>query len=360
MFQPGTYDPVFEEQAFSLPYDTAISTPFLTRRGFHLIKRLNLSPAVSGDSASATESMKARVSSDPRIRVAAERGLRKARQLAGYKAYPVEAATLDRYISGFESGGPSDPSALPAGTVLGSTSNAKFTVAAFGDWLNINLASLRQTNPPYTNTALLQRFLDQSLMQEYQLHLEKYNPAFAQQLNEFIDGNLIFEAMQREIWDKASNDEAGLQKYYATPQQQYRWGASFSGVLFTATDRQSIEKYITELKTNTAAWAGLLAPYSQTILPDSGRFELAQLEFSLPPTLAAGNIIEPVHNQESSHYQFVLLLKRYSAGEQRSLADAGGQVLSDYQQLLEEQWINRLKKKYPVSVNKAVLQTILP
>ncbi|MFT4022381.1 MAG: peptidylprolyl isomerase [Flavihumibacter sp.] len=359
-FQPGTYEPAFEEAAYALPRDSAVSEPFLTSRGFHIIKRLTVYPAVTGDSASIFAAMKTKVSADPRIRIAAEMNVSKAKRLTGFTSVPVPAAVLDRYISGFEAGSLSSEKVLPDNMVLGSTNGARFTAAAFGDWLRINLEALKHADPPYTNTALLQRFLDQSLMQEYQLHLEKYNTAFARQFKAFTDGNLVFEVMQREIWDKAGNDEAGLQQYYAAHRQQYRWAASFSGVLFTGADLASANQYITELRKNPAAWSLLAAAYSQTILPDSGRFETSQLNFTLPASLPAGGISEPVYNKESGNYQFLWLQKRHLSDEQRSFSDARGLVLNDYQQLLENRWISRLKKKYPVVVNKTVLQAILP
>ena len=35
-----------------------------------------------------------------------------------------------------------------------------------------------------------------------------------------------------------------------------------------------------------------------------------------------------------------------------------GLVIADYQNLLEERWIAELRKKYPVVVNKEVLETV--
>ena len=38
--------------------------------------------------------------------------------------------------------------------------------------------------------------------------------------------------------------------------------------------------------------------------------------------------------------------------------DVKGLVIADYQNLLEERWIAELRKKYPVVVNKEVLETV--
>ena len=43
-FGLGTFDPAFEAVAFSLLKDGAISKPFLTNHGYHIIKRTSLTP----------------------------------------------------------------------------------------------------------------------------------------------------------------------------------------------------------------------------------------------------------------------------------------------------------------------------
>jgi peptidyl-prolyl cis-trans isomerase SurA len=49
-------------------------------------------------------------------------------------------------------------------------------------------------------------------------------------------------------------------------------------------------------------------------------------------------------------------MKMYNTEDQRSYDEAKGLVINDYQLLLEERWINQLKKKYPVKVNEAVVK----
>ena len=43
---------------------------------------------------------------------------------------------------------------------------------------------------------------------------------------------------------------------------------------------------------------------------------------------------------------------------QKSFEDAKGNVISDYQTFKEENWVNTLKAKYKVVVNKDVLQKV--
>ena len=52
------------------------------------------------------------------------------------------------------------------------------------------------------------------------------------------------------------------------------------------------------------------------------------------------------------------ILKIYPANQQRSFDEARGLVINDYQNELEDKWIEELKKKYPVKVNENVFKSI--
>ena len=53
-------------------------------------------------------------------------------------------------------------------------------------------------------------------------NLEKTEPEFAHLLKEYEDGLLLFELMQRKIWDKASKDTLGLQNFYKLRLNNYK------------------------------------------------------------------------------------------------------------------------------------------
>ena len=43
----------------------------------------------------------------------------------------------------------------------------------------------------------------------------------------------------------------------------------------------------------------------------------------------------------------------------KGLADARGYAVADYQDYLEKQWIEELRKEYPVQVNEEVLKSLV-
>jgi peptidyl-prolyl cis-trans isomerase SurA len=71
------------------------------------------------------------------------------------------------------------------------------------DWQNY-LESVRNIQSLVTgkkNEEIFSQFIETSTLDYYREHLEEFNPELVYQMNEFKEGNLLFEVMQRKIWD---------------------------------------------------------------------------------------------------------------------------------------------------------------
>ena len=59
---------------------------------------------------------------------------------------------------------------------------------------------------------------------------------FKAQMDEFKEGNMLFEIMQRKVWGKASSDTAGLKEFYNLHKQKYLWNSSAEAVIFSCSN----------------------------------------------------------------------------------------------------------------------------
>ena len=57
-------------------------------------------------------------------------------------------------------------------------------------------------------------------------------------------------------------------------------------------------------------------------------------------------------------YHFVVEVKEVKQAEAKKLTDCTGKAVNDYQQYLESNWVNELRKEFDVKVNAAVFETI--
>jgi peptidyl-prolyl cis-trans isomerase SurA len=356
-FGVGRYDATFENAAFALSTPGQLSRPVLTSHGYHIIKLIERIPVDSSD-AVLFDRVKAKVEKDPRVQVAKKELTKKILNATGVKKAPVNQKLLFVYSDSVLQN--KKAPALPGitnTTVLFSFPKAKVTVADWANYLH-DVREIPSLSQGKSIPELLEQYKETVATDYYRNHLEEYNPDFARQLKEFKEGNMLFEIMQRKIWDKANADTAGLQAYYIAHRDKYFWGPSADVILFSVNDASIVNEFREKLVKNIADWKNISAAYEGRVQADSGRYELNQLPAEHTATLKAGSFTPAVTNTAEGITTIMYIVKTYSEKSPRNFDDAKGLVLNDYQQLLEEKWIAELKAEYPVKVNEKVLKSL--
>ncbi|GAC1587920.1 MAG: peptidylprolyl isomerase [Chitinophagaceae bacterium] len=357
-FGTGRYSEDFEKAAFSLAKDGEISKPVLTSFGYHIIMRVERNPVNSDKrNKEAMGQLKQAVQADNRILVAKQMLARKVMKNMAFKMSAFDEKQFLAYADSMYTGKkPKQLTSMNDRTLLFSFPQQKLTAADFAKYIHGILNApdmLRGKSTPQ----LLQQYAESVAMEYYRNHLEQYNKEFASQLKEFKDGNLLFEIMQRQVWDRAASDTVGLKHYYNNNKNKYWWEASADVILFTCSDSSNAVKAKKSFMQAPADWKTLVQNSDGTIQADSGRFELSQLPVSVSKDIKPGNISEPVKNAADNSTSFAYVIKMHNNRMPRNFEDARGFVINDYQAFLENKWIEMLKKKYPVKVNEAVLQS---
>jgi peptidyl-prolyl cis-trans isomerase SurA len=241
------------------------------------------------------------------------------------------------------------------------------TIYSFGkskltgkDWL-VFVRSYKGNRELYqgeSNPALVDKFITATMIDHYKKNLEDYNADFRYQMEEFRNGNVLFEIMERNIWGKAANDTEGLKQYYSENKSRYLWGESANIILFNCANKAIADEARAALLKGTD-WKKIAEMSGNNIQADSGRFELSQIPVNIQVKMAPGTVSEAVVNPADGNTSFIKLVTYYAPNLQRNFEEARGLVINDYQNLLEEKWINELKKKYPVKINENVFQSLL-
>ena len=188
--------------------------------------------------------------------------------------------------------------------------------------------------------------------------LEKFNPAYAEQIREFREGNLLFEIMDRMVWRKATADQTGLMNFYLTHKSRYTWQASLSVTTITSMNRESAELVKTAYLTDRSA-NQIRKLYSEIALVDTGRYEQKDILILEGVTPYDGYVSDFHTNESDGSVSFVIIDKVHPYPAQKSFEEARGQVINDYQEYLENRWMENLKKKYPIQLNKTTWEQIL-
>lgn len=358
-FGVGQYDPAFENAVLSLKKESGYTKPFETSHGYHIVKLIKkVSPASKTDT-KAMDVLRSKVEQSDRMETTKAALATKVLKSAGYA--PESFKNNDLWIlsdSIFNYKKPNHPVRLTATSSLFKIGNKNFQVA---DWISYAQTYRYKADgsglKPYFQ--VWDEFIKAMALDYYQNHLEQYNEEFKQQMNEFKDGNLFFEIMQREVWAPAQNDSAALAKYYAQHRPKYIWKQSADAVMFYATDPETAKTFYAELAKNPSNWRNLSFEYSEKMAADSSRFELSQIPNPTKQALVAGTLTSPVVNKADNTTSFAYILRTHNNTEPRSFSEARGLVITDYQTEVEKNWLAQLRKKYPVSIDEKVLNVLI-
>ncbi len=360
-FGTGKFNSVFESNVIALKKDNDFGSPFETAFGYHIVKRLahTTVPADKTDGTYQFET-KQKVTQDSRINNEREKFAKDVMQKTGFKK---TVSISDKMLF-------ADIDSLlvnPSTEKINKLPLSKKTIASFKDGTQVKGAEWlkfvtdNQSNPEqpkYANSIWWNRFAKQAVINYYKKHLEEYNADFKYQMQEFKEGNMLFEIMERNVWSKAGTDSISLKKYYEARKENYKWTASADVLIFNcATEKLANEALVASKAGKT--WVAIRETSNNQIQTDSGRYEVAQIPGATQGVKLSENSYSDITKNTDGSASFVKYVKLYDANMQRSFAEARGLVINDYQNVLEQQWVGELKKKYPVKVNEVLFKEML-
>jgi peptidyl-prolyl cis-trans isomerase SurA len=235
--------------------------------------------------------------------------------------------------------------------------------------------------------------------------LAKRYPDFGYLKQEYNDGILLFALTERVVWDKATEDTAGLRQYYLDHIGQHSSDVPrVHWIKFTASNKK-IAKYVYKLAKSGLRDNALVDsitasrnyifdklygpteaerqamkdnpqdfPITFFVTQERGKFtqpgEKPFLDVHMPwtagtrkPVMVLDSVMMKTIAGEDSlvvrtKYNIVRINEVYPPGP-KLLEESKGYYIADYQDELEKKWIGELRRKYPVHVDESVLKTLL-
>ncbi|MGH2552865.1 MAG: peptidylprolyl isomerase [Chitinophagaceae bacterium] len=356
----GQYDPVFENMLWLLSKDGAVTKPFLTAYGWHIVKRISIKQVITDpNNKENIQNLELRLKSDNRWKSSRDFIYKQVIDKAGYKKYSYDEAALWAMSDSVLDLKPMLPigRTIIATTPLFSIGKTIYDATA---WVNYaNTYRFKQDGSgPRPHEQVLEEWMQFSMINYYKDHLEEFNQDFSDQMQEFTDGNLFFEIMQQEVWNKAQNDSAAHAELYERNKNNYLWKQSADAVVFFCSEESIAKTIYEELKKNPDAWKDLAEKYSEKMVVDSSRYEWSQIPNLNTMTPKSGMITSPLLNKTDNTASFAYILKAYPQPTQRSFNEAKGLLINDYQDELEKKWNETLNKKFPVVIDQKLLDSI--
>ena len=177
-------------------------------------------------------------------------------------------------------------------------------------------------------------------------------------MKEYRDGILLFEINDSKVWSYAVKDTAGLKEFHKANEQDFMWKDREDVVILSTTDKKIAKKGYKLLKKGKIS-ADSIVNYLNADSQLNVSIETGKFETSAHPVLSKVEHSKGVNKPVllDNKYQ-IINLKEELPSRPKQLNEAKGAITAAYQNYLEEQWINELKAKYKVEVNKDVLYTV--
>jgi len=160
------------------------------------------------------------------------------------------------------------------------------------------------------------------------------------------EGILLFDIMEKEVWNKASEDSVGQEKYYNANKAGYTAGERVKATIYSATSNELIGQLRAKLESSDTAKLDEFITASR-IRRESGAFEKDEKVILSKVSWAKG-----LYQAENNGAFYLVWIKDILSPGQKTFQEARPAVISDYQTYLEKMWIEQLKKKYTVKLSE--------
>ncbi|MFT4683742.1 MAG: peptidyl-prolyl cis-trans isomerase SurA [Flavobacteriales bacterium] len=336
-FGSGRMIKEFEDVAFSLKDTGDISKPFKTKFGWHIIKLIKKFPLESLEEKKSELTQK--IKSGDRSKIINSSVVNNLK-----KEYKIEVNTVS--IGNYK------------------TDNWKVKFNDFpNDIMTINGVVIHKDklNKFLSNKRLddilFNSFIDEMVLSYFKSHLHETNEEYANVLQEYKEGLLLFEVLEAKIWDK-SKDSLGIQSYYDTNTNKYVLDKRFEGYIATCVDKKCAKavrnKLLAGIEKDSIKSMVNSSSKGVNVIFKSGEFEVN--DKTLPKKLKLVKGISKVYKDQNNY--LVIKIDKVLQSEQQLLEDVRGNVVNDYQEFLEEKWVKDLHSKYSVKINDNVFKTI--
>jgi len=334
--------PEFQEMAFSLKEKGQISDPFQTRFGWHILRLESKIPLPPLEEIKV--SLTQRVSRDERVQISKQVLRKRMKSEFGYAEDSQVKSKVMALADTILSGGMKTVPVDLEEKVLFTMQNQSYRVK---DFLRYAVSHQQPSSIPskaYLDQLFLQ-YTDDVHLAILEEKIKIKSPEYKWLLKEYYEGILLFEIMEKEVWNKAMEDTVGLKQYFLAHSGNYNAGERMVGNIYNSSVKENLGQLKKLIELKDPAVQEFVARNS--IRHDSGSFEKADRSILSEISWSPG-----VYPVSTGDMNYLVVIEKILPPGPETFEEARASVISDYQTYLEESWITELKRKFGVKIEK--------
>ena len=347
----GLNSKTYENEAFRMENIGDYTKPFQTKFGWHIVKLIEVEPIQSYQDLK--EDLKKRLKSSSRSKLLVSKI--KDDLEARYEVTINEAArsyflkaldsTFNKMKWRFL------PSENMPKTYVIKVEEREVDFKTFGEYLERqqrNLSKLPEHKIVIEDA--LNDLVYNELLAHHKTQLVKIDQNFANRIEEYKNGILIFDFMLTNVWDPISKDTLLQRDYYASNQDEFVTDLKIEGQLYSSSSKSSIKEVRSRLKKKKSQDS------ISILLPDDVMLEQVLISKSSPKIPKAFKFKEGV-SPIYKHLDQYLVMNAIEVKPSfiPEFNNVSGKIISNLQEKREEQLISNLRDQYPIKINKSVL-----
>lgn len=358
-FGPGAMVAEFDSAAFAMT-DGEISRPIRTGYGWHIIEKLDSRP--TKDRREMQEQLQATINNDERGMEPERSRLEQLKARYGSRLLDDNIQRLRDMIAANAGGFDSTMKARLAtdNTPVVQVGKKTWPVSDIMPALPVTAA----TDPDNARNLIASaavRFMEKQTLDMERDNLAQTNPDYRNLINEYSDGILFFDISKVNVWDRAAQDRQGIDEYFAAHKDGYTFDEPRykAFIIFCAND--SVELAAREYTRTLDPQQINPLTFAQDMRQRFGRdIKVERViakkgENAITDHLAFGG---PAPDPKTLNWHHYYAFRDRIIDNPQEADDIRGQVIADYQNHLEREWVKELRKKYRVKVNQKVLDKV--
>ena len=237
-FGPGDLKaPKFENAAYSIKNEGEIIAPVQSAFGWHII-RLNEKFSIPSFEEQ-KDDIEKKVKGGARALVVTQAINNKIIKKYGFKEGESYISYFNNFVNDSILSRKWTYSSIPLteNQILFIIGDHDVTYTDFAEYLRDNQKTIKKyINKESLLTDMYVKFKNETLKNYFKERLEVENTEYATIINDYRNGLLVYDVMNKNIWQIAKTDSTGLKDYYETKKNNYKWKKRLDVDIYSSSD----------------------------------------------------------------------------------------------------------------------------